>query len=43
MDMNGNFTPDTQAHKTHWIAGWVGFRVGLDVEAKRKITAPASL
>jgi len=34
------FTLEERALNTHWTAGWVGFRAGLNVMAKR-IPAPA--
>jgi hypothetical protein len=33
----GRFTPRERAPGTHWIAGWVGPRTGLDTVSKRKI------
>jgi hypothetical protein len=35
----GRFTTKERAHGTHWIAGWVGPRAGLDKVVKRKITS----
>jgi hypothetical protein len=29
--------PGERTHGTHWIAGWVGLRAGLDTEAREKI------
>jgi hypothetical protein len=36
----GRFTPGEWASSSHWIAGWVGPRAGLDAEARRKILTP---
>jgi hypothetical protein len=33
----GWFTPMERASSTHWIGGWVGPRVSLDMVVKRKI------
>jgi len=32
----GHFTPRERELGTHWIGGWVGPRVGLDMVAKRE-------
>jgi len=32
----GRFTPREGTPGSHWIGGWVGFRVGLDVAVRRK-------
>jgi hypothetical protein len=32
-----------RALSSQWIAGWVGFRVGMDMMAKRKIPAHSIL
>jgi hypothetical protein len=34
------FTPRERAPDTHWIAGWVSTRAGLDTVVKRKIPSP---
>jgi hypothetical protein len=39
----GSFTPrplspGKRVRGTHWIGGWVGFRAGLEVVAKREIS-----
>jgi hypothetical protein len=34
---NGHFTPGEIALGTHWIGGWVGPKVGLNIVEKRKI------
>jgi hypothetical protein len=36
----GRFTPRERVLGTHWIAGWVGLRAGLDVVVKRKFLVP---
>jgi hypothetical protein len=37
----GRFTPGERAPGTHWIAGWVDLRAGLDDLEKRKfLTLP---
>jgi hypothetical protein len=36
----GRFTPTERVTVTHWVGGWVGTRVVLDVVAKRKIHSP---
>jgi hypothetical protein len=33
----GGLLPSERTPDTHWIGGWVGLRVGLDTQAKRKI------
>jgi hypothetical protein len=35
------FTPDERAPGIHWIGGWVGPTIGLDVGEKRNISPPA--
>jgi hypothetical protein len=34
------FNPRERAPATHWIAGWVDPRAGLDTVVKRKIPSP---
>jgi hypothetical protein len=34
------FIPGERAPGTHWIGGWLGPRVGLDAEKRKKIIAP---
>jgi hypothetical protein len=34
--------PGERTSGTHWTGGWVGPRVGLDTEARRKILLPLS-
>jgi hypothetical protein len=34
------FTPRERAPGTHWIGGWVGYRVGLDTVLMRKFPSP---
>jgi len=36
----GRFTPKERAPGTHWIAGWVVPRAGLDAVVNRKIPSP---
>jgi hypothetical protein len=38
---SGCFTPRERAPGIHWIGGWVGPRVALDMVVKRKFLAPA--
>lgn len=35
----GRYTPGETAHATHWIAGWMGIRAGLDALEKVKISS----
>jgi hypothetical protein len=34
------FTYGERTFSTHWTEGWVGLRVGLDTEVRRKILLP---
>jgi hypothetical protein len=36
----GCFSPRQRAPGTHWVGGWVGSRLALDVVVKRKIPSP---
>jgi hypothetical protein len=33
------FSPSERTPGTHWIGGWMGLRIGLDIEARRKLFA----
>jgi hypothetical protein len=37
VSRSSRFTPRERAPGTHWIAGWVGPRTGMDTVRKRKI------
>jgi hypothetical protein len=37
----GHFTPEERAPGTHWLGGWVGPKVGLDVVANKQNSTPA--